>query len=98
MPVTAYHIRGRYENVSEITVKAKPIKIKGDTIQYLLTTYKKEGDRTLADVLARVPGFDVNKENGEIQYEGKSISNFYIEGMDLMGGKYGLATKVIASR
>ena len=35
----------------------------------------------------------MNKENGEIQYDGKSISNFYIEGMDLMGGKYGLATK-----
>ena len=35
----------------------------------------------------------MNKENDEIQYEGKSISNFYIEGMNLMGGKYGLATK-----
>ena len=79
-------------------MKAKPIKIKGDTIQYLLATYKKEGDRTLADVLARVPGFDVNKENGEIQYEGKSISNFYIEGMNLMGGEIWLGNKVTAPR
>lgn len=93
MPAQHITLEEDTKTLSEITVKAKPIKIKGDTIQYLLTTYKKEGDRTLADVLARVPGFDVNKENGEIQYEGKSISNFYIEGMDLMGGKYGLATK-----
>ena len=93
MPAQHITLEEDTKTLSEITVKAKPIKIKGDTIQYLLTTYKKEGDRTLADVLARVPGFEVNKENGEIQYEGKSISNFYIEGMNLMGGKYGLATK-----
>ena len=93
MPAQHITLEEDTKTLSEITVKAKPIKIKGDTIQYLLTTYKREGDRTLADVLARVPGFEVNKENGEIQYEGKSISNFYIEGMDLMGGKYGLATK-----
>jgi len=93
MPAQHITLEEDTKTLSEITVKAKPIKIKGDTIQYLLTTYKKAGDRTLADVLARVPGFDVNKENGEIQYEGKSISNFYIEGMNLMGGKYGLATK-----
>ena len=93
MPAQHITLEEDTKTLSEITVKAKPIKIKGDTIQYLLTTYKREGDRTLADVLARVPGFEVNKENGEIQYEGKSISNFYIEGMDLMGRKYGLATK-----
>lgn len=79
--------------LSEITVKAKPVQLSGDTIKYLLNTYAKPNDRTLSDVLARVPGFEVNKENGEIQYEGKTISNFYIEGMNMMGGKYGLATK-----
>lgn len=93
MPAQHITLEEDIKTLSEITVKAKPIKIKGDTIQYLLTTYKKAGDRTLGDVLAHVPGFAVNKENGEIQCEGKSISNFYIEGMNLMGGKYGLATK-----
>lgn len=93
MPAQHITLEEDIKTLSEITVKAKPIKIKGDTIQYLLTTYKKAGDRTLGDILAHVPGFAVNKENGEIRYEGKSISNFYIEGMNLMGGKYGLATK-----
>ena len=74
-------------------MKAKPVRLSGDTIKYLLNTYAKPEDRTLADVLSRVPGFEVNKENGAIRYEGKSISNFYIEGMDMMGGKYGVATK-----
>lgn len=79
--------------LKEITVKAAPVHISGDTIKYLLSTFAKPEDRTLADVLTRVPGFEVNKDNGQISYEGKNISNFYIEGMDLMGGKYGVATK-----
>lgn len=80
-------------SLNEITVKAKPVRIAGDTIKYLLSTYARPEDRTLADVLSRVPGFEVNKENGQISYEGLSISNFYIEGMNMLGGKYGLATK-----
>lgn len=79
--------------LDEITVKAKPVRIDGDTIKYLLGVYAKPGDRTLADVLARVPGFEVNKSTGQISYEGRSISNFYIEGMDMLGGKYGVASK-----
>lgn len=79
--------------LDEITVKAKPVRIDGDTIKYLLGVYAKPGDRTLADVLARVPGFEVNKNTGKISYEGRSISNFYIEGMDMLGGKYGVASK-----
>ncbi len=74
-------------------VNAAPVRLSGDTIKYLLSTYAKPEDCTLADVLSRVPGFEVNKDNGQISYEGKSISNFYIEGMDLMGGKYGVAAK-----
>lgn len=79
--------------LDEITVKAKPVRIDGDTIKYLLGVYAKPGDRTLADVLVRVPGFEVNKNTGQISYEGRSISNFYIEGMDMLGGKYGVASK-----
>ena len=56
--------------LDEITVKAKPVRIEGDTIKYLLGVYAKPGDRTLADVLARVPGFEVNKNTGQISYEG----------------------------
>ena len=81
------------KSLDEITVKAKPVRIEGDTIKYLLGVYAKPGDRTLADVLARVPGFEVNKNTGQISYEGRSISNFYIEGMDMLGGKYGVASK-----
>ena len=49
---------------------------------------------TLEDGLKRLPGVDVSK-NGGISYMGKPISQFNIEGMDLLGGKYNLATRNI---
>ena len=81
--------------LKEVTVKADKVKIIGDTIKYLLSTYAHKGDRTLSDVLSRVPGFEVNKANGQISYDGKPISNFYIEGLDMLGGKYGTATNTL---
>jgi hypothetical protein len=81
--------------LNEITVKAKGVKIAGDTIKYLLSSYAKPEDRTLADVLSRVPGFEVDKTNGQISYDGKPISNFYIEGLDMLGQKYGTATNTL---
>ena len=81
--------------LKEVTVKADKVKIIGDTIKYLLSTYAHKGDRTLSDVLSRVPGFEVNKANGQISYDGKPISNFYIEGLDMLGGKYGIATNTL---
>ena len=51
-------------------------------------------DVTLEDGLKRLPGVDVSK-NGGISYMGKPISQFNIEGMDLLGGKYNLATRNI---
>ncbi|MDE6049941.1 MAG: hypothetical protein K2G09_09670 [Paramuribaculum sp.] len=31
--------------------------------------------------------------NGAIQYLGKDISNFYVEGLDMLGGRYSIATR-----
>lgn len=81
--------------LKEVNVKSEKVKLSGDTIKYLLATYAQAGDRTLADVLKRVPGFEVDKESGQIAYGGKPISNFYIEGLDMLGSKYGVATNTL---
>ena len=41
-----------------------------------------------------MPGIDV-AENGAISYNGQQINKFYIEGKDLLGGRYGLATNTV---
>ena len=81
-------------SLKEVTVKSDPLRQKGDTLSHNLASFLGKGDVTLEDGLKRLPGVDVSK-NGGISYMGKPISQFNIEGMDLLGGKYNLATRNI---
>ncbi len=81
--------------LKEVTVKADRIREQGDTISYNVGSFAQRQDRSIGDVLKRMPGIDVTK-NGKIQYQGEDINKFYIEGADLLGGKYGVATNGIS--
>ena len=81
--------------LKEVTVKADRIREQGDTIIYNVGSFAQQQDRSIGDVLKRMPGIDV-ANNGKIQYQGEDINKFYIEGSDLLGGKYGIATNGIS--
>lgn len=78
--------------LKEVIVKSFPITRKGDTINYSVSAFSKQEDRTIADVLKNMPGIEV-LDNGKILYQGKPINKYYIEGLDLLEGKYNLANK-----
>ena len=78
-------------NIEEVKIKAPKVRLKGDTITYTVLQFANEKDRSIADVLKKMPGVEVSKEGG-ISYQGKSINKFYIEGLDLLEDKYGIAT------
>ncbi|MEX6690954.1 hypothetical protein QTN47_25825 [Danxiaibacter flavus] len=79
--------------LQEVTVKTKPpISSLGDTIKYDVARFADKTDRSIGDVLKRMPGISVNDDDGTIYFNGKKISNLYIDGDDLMSGKYKLAT------
>lgn len=80
--------------LKEVTVKADRIREQGDTIAYNVGSFAQRQDRSIGDVLKRMPGIDV-ANNGRIKYQGEDINKFYIEGSDLLGGKYGIATNGI---
>ena len=80
--------------LKEVTVKADPLRQRGDTLSHNLASFLGKGDVTLEDGLKRLPGVDVSKSGG-ISYMGKPISQFNIEGLDMLGGKYNLATRNI---
>ena len=92
-PVTIYMSPGS-ALLKEVTVKADRIREQGDTITYNVATFAQKQDRSIGDVLRRMPGIDV-AQSGKIQYQGTDINKFYIEGSDLLGGKYGIATNGI---
>lgn len=86
-----FHVKNKGIKLKEISVRAPKISEHGDTLNYNVTSYQQQGDRVIADVLKRMPGIEVSN-NGAIKFNGKSISKFYVEDMDLLQGRYGLAT------
>ena len=69
-------------------VQVKGSRITGrDTISFDLTRFANERDNSLKDILKKLPGVDIEK-NGRINYNGKPINRFTVEGLDLTGGKY----------
>lgn len=93
-PITILLEEGSFQ-LQEVVVKADRIRENGDTITYNVSSFAQKQDRTIGDVLKRMPGIDV-ANNGKIQYQGTDINRFYIEGNDLLGGKYGIATNGIS--
>jgi len=83
-------------DLQEVKIKNRPrITSKGDTVSYNVGSFSRAEDRSIGDVIRRLPGVSV-ADNGQISFNGKNIQNLYIQGDDLMDGRYGLATKVIA--
>jgi hypothetical protein len=72
-----------------ITVKARPIDQRGDTLSYLVEHFKGREDQTIEDVLKKLPGIEV-EESGKILYQGLPINKFYVEGLDLTDGRYAM--------
>ncbi len=75
--------------IQEVKLKTKIITKKGDTITYDLKAFETKNDRTLADVLSKMPGIEVNTD-GSILYQGQPLAKFYVNGKDLMEGGYGV--------
>jgi hypothetical protein len=93
-----YHIKLEESSIDlpTVVVKNRPIiTSKGDTLNYRVSDFSSKEDRVLGDVLKKIPGIEVT-DNGKISYNGKSISNFYIDGDNLLDDKYNIATKSIS--
>lgn len=82
------------QEIDEVVVRAPKIYSKGDTISYYVASFQSKNDISIGQVLKRLPGITVS-EAGQISYKGQPIKNFYIEGLDLMKGRYGIATNNI---
>lgn len=81
--------------IREVEIRAPRLSLRGDTVSYNVASFTEAQDRTIADVLRKMPGIEVEK-SGEIRYNGEAINKFYIEGMDMLDGRYSLATNNIA--
>lgn len=74
----------------EVVAKSPPVWQRKDTINYEVSAFKQQQDRVIGDIIARLPGIEV-APGGQIKYNGQPINKYYIEGLDLLEDKYGIA-------
>ncbi|MBC7655426.1 MAG: carboxypeptidase-like regulatory domain-containing protein [Oligoflexus sp.] len=82
--------------LKEVIVKNKQpvVKMSGDTTTYLADDFASPQDRTIGDVLKKIPGITV-AENGQIKFNGQNVGKLYLDGDDLLESKYNLATRTL---
>lgn len=73
------------------SVRSGPIRHVGDTLSFYAQAFSDGTEKVLGELLGKIPGISVNS-SGTIMHDGEAINRFYVEGMDLMGRKYGVVT------
>ena len=79
-------------SIPESKVKAEPLQVKGDTLSFYAKDFASGMEKDLGDLLEKLPGVSVTPSGG-ILHNGRYINKFYVEGLDLLGNKYGIVTK-----
>ncbi len=93
-----FHVEFEATTLQEVVVRAEPVRRRSDTLSYIVSAYADSlVDRSIGDVLKKMPGIDVSA-SGQIRYNNRPINKFYIEGLDLMGGRYGVVVNNVRAK
>ncbi|MDR2910574.1 MAG: TonB-dependent receptor, partial [Bacteroidales bacterium] len=92
-----FTVREQVWEIKSVTVNADKLYSYGDTVNYSVDSYAAENDISIGEVLKKMPGITV-APSGQISYMGTPIKKFYIEGLDLLKSRYGLATNNISPK
>lgn len=88
----------RAERIPEVNVGMRPqLSEHGDTLRYVVGSFARPEDRSIAEVLSRMPGIRVST-SGKVSFQGKEIGSLYLDGVDLLAARYGIATKSVPHR
>ena len=77
-------------------VQEMPVSISGDTIIYNADSFKTGTEQKLEDILKKLPGVQVN-EDGEIEVEGRRVTQLLVEGKKFFEGDTKIGSKNIPS-
>jgi len=69
-----------------------PIKVKEDTVEFNTAAYPVRDGAPIEDVIKKVPGADVDA-NGNVTFQGKSVTKVRVNGKDFFGGDLKTATQ-----
>ena len=77
-----------------VTDNKIPIQTQGDTIIYNASQFRDSTERTVEDLLRKLPGVEVD-DKGQISVGGQPIKKLLIEGTDMFGRKYTIGSQNI---
>ena len=60
--------------LKEVSVKSDKVHERGDTVSYVVGAFANSNDRSIGDVIAKMPGFDVDKSSGKISSRRENLS------------------------
>lgn len=92
--INKVEMQQKAQQLQEVIVKIAPIEKKKDTIAYNVGEFKTEQDKYIEDVIEKLPGISIS-EQGKIYYNREPIAQLFIEGQDMLGGRYNQATRNI---
>lgn len=80
--------------LDEITLQgsAPPIRIKKDTVEFNVSSFKTKDNANMEDLLKKLPGLTVNRD-GTIEFNGKEITKIKVNDKDFFGDDPKVATK-----
>ncbi|WP_456375950.1 hypothetical protein [Lutibacter sp.] len=96
---TNFSLTEKENKLDEVIVISEriAIKIKNDTVEYVVSKFKRVEDRKIINVLKNMPGIQVDERTGLIQYKGKPIETLLLDGDDLFGKGYSIGARNISS-
>jgi len=81
--------------LNEVQVTARiPVREQGDSTRYKVDAFRNGSEQTLEEVLKKMPNVRV-EENGDIFFKNKRIEKVLLDGDNLIGNAYQLATRSI---
>jgi hypothetical protein len=88
-------LRQKSFDLAAVTVKEKDLGVSrdGDTLTFRLRTFTTGAERTLGDVLKRLPGMEIR--DGAVYYGGEKITKMLVQGRDIINANQQLATEGI---
>lgn len=79
----------KIRTLPDVIIRLPPVLKEKDTLNYNVDAFKSKQDQVIGDIIKKLPGIEMDGDR--ILYQGKPIQKYFINGLDLLEGRYNLA-------
>src|SRR5207249_10438088 len=86
------YLRTKAHDLAAVTVKASPVEIKNDTVQFNAGMYTTKPNGTVEDLLKKMEGMEVDKQ-GNVKAQGETVQRVLVDGKRFFADDPKMATQ-----